>query len=421
MSHARSIHGRFPPLPRLLLAVALVAALATACSGPQPPTATPAATPTASTVSPSPTARAAATRQATPATPRGGTATRPGTATRTSAVTRTGTAIPPGAASLARAGLEGQDITALAVSVGQGDTLYAGGQGVWKSADGGGTWSAVLDAGRAPRVSALAVAPSNAQIVYAGVGEGCAKGTTGPGFVSADGGATWRETGRDFVALAVDPRNARLVYALSCRGVERSADAGGSWELLAGARVDNYDPILIAIAPADPQTLYVAYASEGGAIRVRRSGDGGTTWQAADLPGEPFGPLSLAVDAADARAIYLSTTLGVYKSSNSGRSWELLTTGLEGTANAAGAPPGARTTSAIAADPARAGVLWLGTGAGRAPGDALYGTRDGGRTWRKVVPTLNGLSVRALALAVQGSDRLLYVATDDGVWSLPVP
>src|SRR2546429_148983 len=171
-----------------------------------------------------------------------------------------------------------------------------------------------------------------------------------PARVSADGGATGRDRGqpaRNVSGLAVDPKNARLVYAASCGGVLRSPDAGASWETLAGARLANYDPSLIAIAPSDPQTLYVAYASEGGTVRVRRSSDAGTTWQDANPPGDLVGPLALTVDATAAGTLYPSPTTGLYKTTNGGRARALLVRGLQETVDTKTTPTLSRGTPAL--------------------------------------------------------------------------
>lgn len=444
MSHDRPNGAPRPHggrLHRLYLMIAATLLLA-ACSGPITPTplpaTSPAPAPTSSPAAAAPTATAArgatqtraaggTTPTATPAPTRtAGTATHPNpsrTATSRPAGTASPVILTGGGGGFERAGLEGQDLAALAVGRSGGNqVIYAGGLGVSKSTDGGKTWSQVRGPREAPRVSAIAVAPSNAQTVYVGVSEGCARGGTHPGFVSTDGGATWRETGANINALAIAPGNARLVYAVSCRGVERSADAGGEWESLRGARVEGFDPALIAIAPGDAQTLYVALASEGGTVRVRRSTDGGTTWQEASPPGEPIGALALAVDATEARMVYLSTLRGLYRSTDGGRSWELLSNGLQDTLAPPGAPPGVRNNSALAADPGRRGVLWLGTGAGNAQGTGVYRTRNGGAEWEKVAAdNLGGRPVRALVLGSTAEGLILYAVTDDGLWSTTRP
>ncbi|HEX5501374.1 MAG TPA: hypothetical protein VFW96_02050 [Thermomicrobiales bacterium] len=436
MPHVRPTRApggrRRVPALLILAAVMLVAA---ACSGPgQGPTPAPTAAPT--TPPPPPTATVAAAPAATATTPPSPTATpRPPTATPTArAAASPRPTATPGAAQAAtptgspftfsqspgpfeRVGLAGQDIAALAVGGPDGALLYAGGAGVQQSTDGGKTWQLVRTADQAPAVKAIAIAPSDTRTVYVGVSRGCARGGESPGYVSTDGGATWTETGTNLIAFAVDPQNAQLVYAVSCTGVLRSGDAGRTWDTLDGAKVENFDPTLIAIAPSNNQTLYVAYASEGGTVRVRRSDDAGTTWQDANPPGDLTGPLALAVDATDDQAVYLSTLSGVYKSANGGRAWELQSSGLEATTGGNG-PAGTRTNSAIIADPGQHDRLWLGTGAGRASGSGVYTTQDGGADWTKYSSGLEGHPIHALALGGTADQRLLYAATDDGIWSV---
>jgi len=427
MSQAHARRGRERPrqrngsLPARLLLLA-VAALAMAACGPQPtPTPAPTATPAPPPAPPTP---AAAPPTTTP---------RPAALTpRFTPTELPGGPFTLGPKSFGRAGLDGQDVAVLATGGTDQVVLYAGGKGVSKSTDGGKSWTSVRNADQAPRVAALAVAPSNAQTVYVGVSEGCAKGTPHPALVSTDGGATWRDTGqsaRNVSGLAVDPKNARLVYAASCGGVLRSPDAGVSWETLAGARLANYDPSLIAIAPSDPQTLYVAYASEGGTVRVRRSSDAGTTWQDANPPGDLVGPLALTVDATAAGTLYLSTTTGLYKTTNGGRAWSLLVRGLEETVDTKTTPTASRgtptvvlrTNSALVTDPEEANRLWLRTAGGPGKGTGVYRSRDGGGTWEKAATGLEGHPVRGLVMTGLHTNRQLYAATDDGVWLLSAP
>ena len=443
-------HRRRWPLPRLL-PLLLVVVAATACAPfsqatPTPPPApTPEPTATATTVARgagTPIATATATRPAP-------TATRPTvTPTRFGAPTPTAFVLRQPARPWERLGLEGQALNVIAVVGGDPPTLFAGGEGLWRSSDGGRTWRVVREPDQAPRVVAIATAGADpgAQTVYVGVNQGCARGTQARALVSADGGFNWRElpeTVTDVTAFAVDPQSARTVYAVGCAGAFRSADAGATWEELRGARLENYDPALIAIAPSDPQTLYIAYASEGGTVRVRRSTDGGTTWQDANPPGNLVGPLALAVDSADAAVAFLSTTTGLYRTSNGGRAWDLVTlqettaTPVPGGRPAASPTPGGRpgaspdaspvptilppgrTASAVLADPGVAGRFWVGTGQGPVAGTGVYRTNDAGVTWTRTAGGLEQLAVSHLALSGPSNARVLYAATGDGLWVLP--
>lgn len=417
---------------RATLILAAVVLVLAACSGLTPtPTPTPSPAPTAVA---SPTTVATATATAVPtvrptSSPTATARPSPVSASPTRAAVTVGRGTPGAspsafvltpAGAFARAGLDGRDLRRVAASPADAQTLFAGGAGVWRSTDGGKGWTMVRSAAEAPRVSALVVAPSDARTIYVGVNQGCARGNPLAGWVSTSGGRDWREIAKGITALAVDPQNARLVYATTCNGVLRSADGGVSWDQLGGARLDNYDPTLIAVAPAAPRTLYVAYASEGGTVRLQRSTDGGTTWQDATPPGDLVGPLSLVVDPVAAGSVFLSTTSGLFKSANDGRAWERLSRGLAETVSGSGVDAVYGNT-ALVADLDRGGYLWLGTGTANAPSVGVFRTRDGGATWSKAANGLDGLEVRSLAIAGPPDRRVLYAATNEGLWVLTNP
>jgi photosystem II stability/assembly factor-like uncharacterized protein len=436
----------------LLLAALLVACGGTPTATPQPPTAVPTTEPTATTPpTPLPPTTTATARPPT------ATAQRAGPASPTSsAVISIGGPVPSNGTPLAtpgqpgrftRVGLAGQKITALAASPRDQRIVFAGGKGLMKSSDGGKSWTNVRSAKDAPAVAAIAIAPSNPQYVYVGVSEGCAKGGQYTSYASADGGTTWRASGYNLSSIAVTADDPRSAYATSCAGVLHTTNGGVSWEALASAHVDDYDPVLIAITTDTTPNLYVAYASEGGTVQIRRSVDGGTTWrEASPRAGTVFGPLDLAVSGANAQLIYLSTLVGLYRSNDGGLSWTLLSNGLNATAPVnlpSNAPPGSRSNTAILCDPDDAGTAWLGTGSGQLRGVGVFETRNAGDNWGKSAPGLEGQFVHALTLggggatragtptarssptarstpAARGS-RTLYAATDDGVWLLPLP
>lgn len=345
---------------------------------------------------------------------------------------RTSTAATPGpdatasgdTGRFARGGLAGTALSALAVGGRDGQLLFAGGQGLWRSTDGGQRWEAVLSAMAAPRVAAIAIAPSDPQIVYVGVGAGCGRGRSVPGLVSTDGGAHWRESGLNIGDLAVDPTDANKVWAVSCAGVQRSTDGGGNWEPATGAQLDGHAPTLIALVPRMPRVVYVAYAAEGGAARVRRTIDDGATWQDTGLPMAAFGPLALTTDPVKPDSVFLSTLVGIFRSLDGGQSWMLLSAGLEGTRPApppAGAPDGFHLTTALVAAPNAPDTFWVGTGAGPTKGIGVFGTRDGGTSWQWLSGGIEGRTVQALAIGVTRNRSILYAATDDGVWLLNTP
>ena len=158
---------------------------------------------------------------------------------------------------------------------GSPDVFYFGAAagGVWKTIDAGASWQPIFDSQSTASIGAIAVAPSNPQVIYVGTGESALRGnvTWGGGvFKSEDGGATWKNVGlrdsRQIGALIVDPKNSdvALVAALghafgpnSERGVYRTADGGKSWQ-----RVLYRDDLSGAIdVTFDPNDSHIVYAA----------------------------------------------------------------------------------------------------------------------------------------------------------------
>jgi len=397
-----------PPTSTAAPTTSAVSTRTSALTTTEPPTRTPIPAPTATTTrtsafAPIPTSTAL-----------------PGTATRASA-TATRKA---DTARFARGGLAGSALNALAVGGRDGQLLFAGGRELWRSTDGGQRWEAVRGASVAPRVTAIAIAPSDQQIIYVGVSAGCGRGGSTPGLVSTDGGTRWQESGQDITSLAVDPADAKKLWATTCTGVRRSKDGGTAWEPATGAQLDGYTSVQIALVPGTPRVVYVAYASEGGTAKVRRTIDDGATWQDTQLPAAAFGPLALATDPGKADSVFLSTLVGVFRSLDGGQRWTLLTAGLEATQPTpppTNAPEGFRLTTAIVAAPNVSDTFWVGTDTGAAKGIGVFGTQDGGATWRRTNGGIEGRTVQALVVGVTQNRSILYAATDDGVWTLSTP
>ena len=128
-------------------------------------------------------------------------------------------------------------MVAVAVDPGDPRHLLAGGGGVWESADGGRTWAPRTDDQPTAAVGAVAFAPSDPRVAYAGTGQGEALAALGVGLLrSEDGGATWRALvarellGAGFHDLLVDPGDPGRLLAATTAGLWASADGGRSWE-----------------------------------------------------------------------------------------------------------------------------------------------------------------------------------------------
>ncbi|HEY3811982.1 MAG TPA: hypothetical protein VGL66_02070 [Caulobacteraceae bacterium] len=250
---------------------------------------------------------------------------------------------------------------AIAVSgvEGQPGVYYFGGVagGVWKSTDSGATWKPIFDSVDESSIGALAVAPSNPNVIYVGSGEGALRGniTWGNGvYKSTDAGKTWTHIGledtRQIGAVIVDPTNPDIVMVAALghafgpnseRGVFRSADGGKSWTKVL-YRDDHTGAIDVTFDPNNSKIVYAAlwqverqpwtFTSGGPGSGLFRSTDGGVTWnelKGNGLPAGPLGRIDVSVSKADSNRIYAMVEAhdgGLYRSDDAGKSWKLVST-----------------------------------------------------------------------------------------------
>jgi len=206
-------------------------------------------------------------------------------------------------------------------------TFYLGAcaGGVWKTTDGGWTWLCTTDGQlTTAAVGAIAVAPSDPNVIFVGTGEACIRNDVSHGdgvYKSIDGGKTWTNMGlgdsRHIGRIVVHPRDANLVYVAALghawgtnrqRGVFRSKDGGRNWQhiLFKSERAGSHD---IAIDPQNPHILYApiwqaqryphTLISGGEECGLWRSPDGGDTWsditRSPGLPSGMLGKIGVAV------------------------------------------------------------------------------------------------------------------------------
>ena len=247
----------------------------------------------------------------------------------------------------------------LAVSGVAGDprTFYFGaaGGGVWKSSNAGHTWRPVMDGQPVASIGALAVAPSDPKTLYVGSGEADMRSDIQHGngmYRSLDAGASWSRIGledsRQIGRILVDPHDPKtlLVAALGhqygpneMRGVYRSTDGGASW-----TRTLFHDRDTGAIELASDPSMRTVYASlwqtrrppwsvyppsKGPGSGLYKSADGGLTWtplRGNGFPAEGVGKIGLAVAPSAPNRVYAIVDAkagGLYRSDDGGASWKL--------------------------------------------------------------------------------------------------
>ncbi|MGC1381520.1 MAG: hypothetical protein WA814_10930 [Candidatus Baltobacteraceae bacterium] len=199
----------------------------------------------------------------------------------------------------------------------QDDQLYylgTAGGGVWQSKDGGATWQPVFDKQQVSAIGAVAIDPTNENVVWAGTGEANPRNNVSYGdglYKSTDGGKTWNRVGLAGVwsisRIAIDPRNPRHVVVgafgdpfkdSSDRGVYVTFDGGATWNksLYLGPSSGASD---VAVDPHAPNVVYAGmwqfrrvpwnFTSGGPNDGLFKSTDGGRRWKRLTGNGLPAG------------------------------------------------------------------------------------------------------------------------------------
>jgi photosystem II stability/assembly factor-like uncharacterized protein len=234
------------------------------------------------------------------------------------------------------------------------------GGGVWKTTDGGMIWKPIFDAVPVASIGAVAVAPSNPDIVYVGTGDVSEVGgsvNAGSGvYKSTDAGATWTHVGLDNTwhigALWIDPHDPRVVVVAALghtfskdadRGIFKTTDGGASWRKTlykddeTGAIDVAFDAVNPKIGFATVWGHYVAPGATGAVLNGTNRGafykttDEGDTWTpvSGGLPVDRVGRSGVAVASGGQRVFAIVTAQpggGLYRSDDGGSSWRKATT-----------------------------------------------------------------------------------------------
>ncbi len=317
----------------------------------------------------------------------------------------------------------------------QPDTFYMGsvGGGVWKTENSGRTWFPISDSGiPIGSIGAIAVAPSNANVVYVGTGESDIRSQNSYGigmYKSTDAGKTWKPIGlegtRQIGRVVVDPKDANRLYVAALgniygpnpeRGVFRSTDGGATWKkiLVNAERPNDVGAIDLAIDTKNPRVVYAAM------------------WSTRRPPWSVYAPVNLKGG-------------GLYKSTDGGDTWAKLSGGLPtddfvGRIGIAIAPGNSNRLWAVVDDLGSAAPPARGRG-GRTPAipdsqpDAkptggVFLSNDAGQTWRRVSTEQRldsrGWYFNGVAVDPVNADRAYiintttYMTTDGGKTFVPI-
>jgi photosystem II stability/assembly factor-like uncharacterized protein len=237
-------------------------------------------------------------------------------------------------------------------------------RGIFRTTNGGYSWTRLSNAPEG-YVWAFAVSPSEPRTLYVSVeNQGL--------YRSSDGGGTWTPASgsvplsKTFTALAVDPRSSRIVYAGTTNGLMKTTNGGRHWEP-AGVSPSAFVGAM-AVDPRDPEVVYAGVHSSmynlGG---IWRSRDAGRHWERRSQGILGVAVSSIAVDAADPRALLVGADAGLFRTTNGGRRWVRI--GMK--------PAHVISVQQIAASPVTSGTFF-------AMGRSLWKTVDGGGSWTEI-------------------------------------
>jgi photosystem II stability/assembly factor-like uncharacterized protein len=227
--------------------------------------------------------------------------------------------------------------------------------GVWKSTNAGATWENVTDGQiGSSAIGAVAVADSDPNVIYVGTGEADIRGNVVGGdgvYRSTDGGRTWRNVGlketRHIDAIRIHPTNPDIAYVAALghcfgpnaeRGVYRTTDGGRTWARVL-YRNDRSGCADLSLDPSNPRVLYAALwefqryphklESGGPGSGLFKSSDGGDTWseitRSPGLPKGVVGRIGVAVSPADDNRVWALIEAedgALFRSDDGGATWK---------------------------------------------------------------------------------------------------
>lgn len=326
-------------------------------------------------------------------------------------------------------------VNAVAGVPGNSSVYYFGadGGGVWKTTDGGNVWKPIFDHEPIASIGALALAPSNPNVIYVGSGVNGIYSDIAYGngmYRSGDAGETWQHIGladtQHIARILVDPRNPDIVLVAALghafgpneeRGVFRSTDGGKSWKKV--LYKDNLTGAVdLCFEPGNPRIVYATLwhgirkpgqrgTSFGPGSGLHKSNDGGLTWvqiSGHGLPAGEWGRSGVTVAAGmHGRRVYLIVEAkekagGLYRSDDGGETWQRATQDQR--------IDGYWYMSEMVADPQNPDVLYV-------PLQSLYRSSDGGRSFTPIKGAPGGDDYHSVWIDPTNSQRIM-LGVDQG-------
>ena len=300
--------------------------------------------------------------------------------------------------------------------------------GIYKTTNAGTTFAPVFDNEGTGSVGAVAIAPTDANMVWAGTGEGNNRQSSSWGdgiYKSTDGGRSWKNMGlrnsRQIAKIIVDPVDFDVVYVAALgdlwsaggeRGVYKTTDGGNTWNRVLHVDDDTGATELV-MDPSNNKTLYTAtyqrrrqqWGMNGGGpgSNIWKSTDAGQTWSKLEngVPGGPKGRIGLDIYRRNPNILYARiehpSESGVYRSDDGGGSWRRMSD----------TNPRPMYFGVIKIDPHTDSRIYV-------PGVSLHVSDDGGRTFR--ADGAARIHVDHHALWINPRDpRHLIIGNDGGV------
>jgi photosystem II stability/assembly factor-like uncharacterized protein len=303
--------------------------------------------------------------------------------------------------------------------------------GVWKTTDYGHTWTPIFDEQPTGSIGAIAVAPSDPNIVYVGSGEGLHRPDLSVGdgiYKSTDAGKTWTHLGlrdgQQIPQIAVDPRDPNRLFVAVLghpygpneeRGIYRSADGGQTFQKIL-YKDENTGGSDVQLDPANPAIVYAALwegregpwenaAWQGTGGGMFKSTDGGNTWQPLTKGLPEVVQANIAIAPSNPNRIYAAVATmrgtGIYRSDDAGENWTRITNDSRPAARIGGGD-----LPVVKVDPKNPDIVYSAT-------VVTWKSTDGGKTWTGIRGAPGGDDYQNIWINPNNPDIML-IPSDQG-------